>query len=202
MAEHKNNWDNRYDEERYFYGTEPNYFVARVLSETPPGRALFLAEGEGRNAVYAAGQGFDVVAVDDSFVGQRKALDLAEARGVTLDYRLADVIGGSWSAEEWDCIVLGFAHMPPEAMPEVWAACAAALRPGGVVILNSFAKSQMGRKTGGPPRLEWLHDVDVLRGQFPGLAVEAVETEVELFEGVGHRGLAMVIELVGRKPAG
>ncbi len=202
MAEHKNNWDNRYDEQRFFYGTEPNYFVERSLAGLAPGRALFLAEGEGRNAVYAAGRGHDVVAVDNSFVGQRKALELASARGVELEYRLEDLVGGSWTAESWDLIVLGFAHMPPEIMPAVHEACAVALKPGGVLILNSFAKSQFGRKSGGPPSLDWLHDLTELQGRFPGLAVEAIETEVELDESVGHRGLAMVIELVGRKPGG
>ncbi len=201
MARHSNNWDNRYDEERYFYGTAPNDFVARALTGVTPGRALFLAEGEGRNAVYAAGLGHDVVAVDNSFVGQRKAQELAGRRGVTLDYRLADVVGGAWADEAWDLIVLCFAHLPPEVMPGVHGACAAALKPGGRVVLNSFARSQFGRKSGGPPRLEWLHDVKELQEQFRGLVIEAVETEVELAESVGHQGLAMVIELVGCKSA-
>ena len=196
---HANNWDNRYDEERYFYGIEPNYFVARELPKLDLGRVLCLAEGEGRNAVYAAGLGHDVVAVDSSFVGRRKALELAAERGVTLEYRLGDVVGGLWSEETWDVIVLCFMHLPPEVAPEVHAACAAALRPGGTLILNSFSKAQFGRKSGGPPRLEWLHDLAEVRGQFPGLEVEAVEAEVELAEGVGHGGLAVVIELVGRK---
>ena len=87
MVEQKNNWDNRYDEQRYFYGTEPNYFVERSLAGLAPGRALFLAEGEGRNAVYAAGLGHEVVAVDNSFVGRRKALELATRRVVEEDLR-------------------------------------------------------------------------------------------------------------------
>jgi len=199
MRKHANNWDNRYDAERYFYGTEPNYFVARVLPGLPRGRALFLAEGEGRNAVFAAELGHDVVAVDNSFVGQRKALALAAARGVELEYRLADLVGGSWMRESWDLIVLGFAHLVPKVMPAVHLGCVAALRPGGVLVLNSFARSQFGRKTGGPPRLEWLHDLTELRQRFAALTLDAVETEVELSEGSGHGGLAMVIELVGRK---
>ncbi len=201
MTEHKNNWDNRYDEERFFYGTKPNYFVERSLAGMAPGRALLLAEGEGRNAVYAATLGHHVVAVDNSFVGKRKALALAAQRGVELEYRLEDLVGGTWADESWDLIVLGFAHLPPEIMPGVHEACAAALSPGGVLVLNSFAKAQFGRKSGGPPRLEWLHEVAELRDRFPGLELEVVETEVELDEGPGHRGLAMVIELVGRKPA-
>ena len=197
--QHANRWDSRYDEERYFYGTEPNHVVARELPSLPRGRLLCLAEGEGRNAVYAAGLGFDVVAVDNSFVGRRKALELANLVGVDIEYRLSDVVGSSRQDEKWDVIVLCFCHLPPEDMPVVHGACAAALRPGGTLILNSFSKAQFGRKSGGPPRLEWLHDVDALKMQFPGLDVVAEEKEVELAEGVGHVGAAMVIELVGRK---
>jgi hypothetical protein len=142
-----------------------------------------------------------VVAVDSSRVGRRKALGLATRTGVEIEYRLGDIVGGSWRDESWDVIVLGFANLPPEMMGQVHADCARALAPEGTLILNSFAKAQFGRKSGGPPRLEWLHDVEELRGQFPGLTVEAVETEVELDEAAGHRGLAMVVELVGRKPA-
>ncbi len=200
MAEHKNNWDNRYDDERYFYGTEANYFVAREVTGLAPGRALFLAEGEGRNAVFAAGLGHDVVAVDNSFVGRRKALALAETGALNLEYRLENVIGGNWADETWDLIVLCFVHLPPDVMPTFHAACAGALRPGGTLVLNSFAKSQFGRKSGGPPRLEWLHDPAELASRFPGLSLATVETEVELDESVGHHGLAMVIEMVGRRP--
>ncbi len=193
-----NKWDERYDHERFFYGEKPNYFVARKLVGLPPGRALFLAEGEGRNAVHAAGLGHQVVAVDSSAVGRRKALQLAAARGVELEYRLGDVIGGPWAKESWDLIVLCFCHLPPADMPVLHAACATALNPGGTLLLNSFSKKQFGRPSGGPPRREWLHDLDELQGQFPGLEVAATELEVELDEGPGHRGPAMVLELVGR----
>ena len=111
------------------------------------------------------------------------------------------VLTERWTDDAWDLIVLCFAHLPPEVMPGVHGACAAALKPGGRVVLNSFARSQFGRKSGGPPRLEWLHEIEELQGQFPGLVIEAVETEVELAESVGHQGLAMVIELVGCKSA-
>ncbi|MCB1184278.1 methyltransferase domain-containing protein [bacterium] len=200
-GKHANNWDNRYDQERYFYGTEPNHLVARVLPGLPRGRVLCLAEGEGRNAVYAATLGHQVVAVDESFVGRRKALELAEYSGVDLEYRLDDVIGGAWTDETWDVIVLCFAHLDPAYMPSVHAACAAALAPGGTLVLCSFSRAQFGRKSGGPPRLEWLHDATELERQFPGLTLEMEEKEVHLSEGTGHVGAAMVIEMVGRKPA-
>jgi len=197
--QHKNNWDIRYDEERFFYGKEPNYFVARKLSALEKGRGLFLAEGEGRNAVFAAGMGHEVVAVDNSFVGQRKALELAAARSVSIDYRLEDLTNGSWAKESWDFVVLCFAHMDPAIMPTVHCQVAECLPPNGRMIFLSFSKAQFGRTSGGPPRLDWLHDPAELKRQFPGLDLTVEEREVDLEESVGHNGLAMVIEITGSK---
>jgi len=195
----RNNWDIRYDEERFFYGKEPNYFVARQLPALDRGRGLFLAEGEGRNAVFAAGLGHEVVAVDNSFIGRRKALELAAARGVSIDYRLEDLTAGSWARESWDFVVLCFAHMDPAIMPTVHRQVAECLAPNGRLVLLSFSKTQFGRKSGGPPRLEWLHDPVELEGQFPGLDLKVEELEVDLNESEGHTGPAMVIEITGSK---
>ena len=195
----KHNWDIRYDEERFFYGMEPNYFVASQLPKLEKGRGLFLAEGEGRNAVFAAGLGHEVVAVDNSFVGRRKALELAASRGVSIDYRFEDLTNGSWSKERWDFVVLCFAHMDPAIMPTVHCQVAECIRPNGRMILLSFSKAQFGRTSGGPPRLEWLHDPKELVMQFPGLDLKVDEREVDLAESVGHTGQAMVIEITGSK---
>lgn len=195
----RNNWDERYDREGFFYGDEPNYFVARMLKGIAPGRSLFLAEGEGRNAVYAAGLGHEVTAVDSSRIGRDKALALATIRGVDIDYRLGDIVTDTWGEDSWDVIVLCFAHLPPDLMPTIHGRVAAGLRPGGTLILNSFSKAQFGRKSGGPPRLEWLHDLGELMQQFPGLELKGEEAEVELRESVGHHGPAMVIEMTGIK---
>lgn len=197
---HANNWDNRYDHERFFYGEEPNYFVAAHLPALPRGRGLFLAEGEGRNAVFAAGLGHDVVAVDNSAVGRRKALELATRQGVSLDYRCEEAGASSWDHETWDFVVLCFAHLDPTIMADVHRRVATSLRPGGRLILNSFAKAQLGRPSGGPPRLGWLHDLSELRDQFPGVRLDhAEECEVELHEAAGHRGPAVVNEIIGVK---
>lgn len=200
-----NRWDERYDHERFYYGEEPNAFLAQRLPVLPAGTALFLAEGEGRNAVFAAGLGHRVLAVDSSAVGRRKALELAARRGVTLEYRCADALTEDWAVDPWngkpwDLIVLCFAHMPPEDAAAFHMRVAAALAPGGALLLCSFSKAQLGRASGGPPQLEWLHDLETLRGQFPGLAWDmAVEREVTLSEGTGHRGEAMVIEMEGKR---
>ena len=192
-------WDVRYEEEGFFYGKEPNYFVARELPKLDKGRGLFLAEGEGRNAVFAAGLGHEVVAVDNSFFGRRKALGLAAATGVSIEYRGEDLTTGSWARESWDFVVLCFVHLDPAILPTVHRQVAECLAPNGRMIFQSFSKAQFGRTSGGPPHLDWLHDPAELKGQFPGLDLVVDEREVDLEESVGHNGLAMVIEITGSK---
>lgn len=196
-----NRWDERYASDDYFYGRTPNYFVSDQVGLLEPGRGLYLAEGEGRNAVFAAGLGHQVTAVDSSAIGRGKALSLAAERGVQIVYHVADVLDHPWWERSWDHIVLCFAHMDPAVMPEIHRRCAESLAPGGTLILQSFSKAQLGRTSGGPSDIELLHDLEVLKGQFPGLEVEhAVEREVVLGEADGHRGLAMVNEFVASRP--
>ena len=201
MTAEKNNWDRRYDQDEYYYGFRPNHLVEQEVRRLSAGRGLFLAEGEGRNAVFAAGLGHRVTALDNSWVGRDKALAMAAQRGVELDYRLADLVADDWAEEgAFDFVVLCFAHLPPEAMAEVHRRAVAALRPGGRLIHCSFSKAQFGRKSGGPPRLDWLHELDVLKQQYAGVELErAQELEVELDEADGHRGPAMIIEIAGHK---
>ena len=195
-----NRWDERYRDERYFYGKQANVFVAASLDDLPAGQGLFLAEGEGRNAVHAASLGHTVLAIDTSREGQRKARALAQELGVAIDYRIEDIVAGDWDQASYDFAVLCFVHLSPEDAAGVHARVAGCLRPGGRLILQSFAKAQFGRRSGGPPRLEWLHDLTPLRAQFPGVSWQlARECEVELAEAVGHRGLAAVIEMIGTK---
>lgn len=202
-ARQQNNWDRRYDQETYFYGFAPNHFVGEQLRRLPVGRGLFLAEGEGRNAVFAAGLGHRVTALDNSWVGQEKAQRLAAERGLELDYRLADLVADDWAGGDFDFVVLCFAHLPPEAMAQVHAGAVRSLRPGGRLIHCSFSKAQFGRTSGGPPRLDWLHDLEVLKQQYAGIVFDrAEELEVELNEAEGHRGLAMVIEMAGNRAPG
>jgi SAM-dependent methyltransferase len=197
----KNNWDRRYDQEEYFYGHNPNHFVEQELKQLPPGRGLFLAEGEGRNAVFAAGLGHQVKALDSSWVGRDKTLNLARSRGVEVEYRLVDLIDGHWLEEgAFDFVVVCFTHLQPEFMATVHGRAVASLRPGGRLIHCSFSRAQFGRKSGGPPRLDWLHEVETLKNQYAGVEIDrACELEYELDEAAGHRGLAMIIELSGNR---
>jgi SAM-dependent methyltransferase len=193
-----NRWDDKYAPDRYYYGTEPNELVRAAIAGLPPGRALFLAEGEGRNAVHAAGLGHEVVAVDSSAEGRRKALALAAERGVAVTYLLGDVATTAWDDAPYDLAVLCFYHEAPAERAGLHARTAAALRPGGRLVVVSFAKEQLGRGTGGPQDLALLQDLDEVRGEFPGVVWERAERlEVVQREGPGHDGAAAVNVLVG-----
>ena len=197
-------WDDRYSIAEYVYGTAPNRWLEAEAHRIPAGgRVLSLGEGEGRNAVWLAEQGHRVVAVDASPVGLEKALRLAEARGVELTTVVADV--ATWRPERasYDGVVLVFLHLPPRIRAAVHAAAAAALRPGGVVILEAFTPRQLAFSSGGPRQPEMLYEPAEIRAEFPGVAWEVLEeVEVELVEGTFHAGRAAVVRGVGRAQGG
>jgi SAM-dependent methyltransferase len=193
-------WDQRYAGAEYFYGRAPNVFLVEQLRGLPLGLGLFLAEGEGRNAVYAASLGHSVFAVDFSREGKRKALTFARERGVTIEYTLGDVTQFAWDNRTYDFTVLCFLHLSVAARQQVHQRVVKSLVPGGKLIVETFAKAQFGRKSGGPPRLDLLYSLSDLVDDFAGIRwQQATEEEVELLEGRGHSGLAVVNRLVGFK---
>ena len=195
-------WDARFQEPAYAYGTEPNEYFRQQLDQLAPGRLLLLAEGEGRNAVYAAVRGWQVTAVDFSQEGRAKALLLAASRGVQLDYQLADLTTLSWlQSGHYDAVALIYAHQPPAARRAVHAAAAASLAPGGHLILEGFSLRQLGLPSGGPRTPEMLYEPATLAADFVGLRLlENQELAVELREGHFHTGPAHVVRLLAVRP--
>jgi SAM-dependent methyltransferase len=196
-------WDERFAEPGYFYGTEPNDFVRSVADRIPAGgRVLCLAEGEGRNAVFLAGRGGQVTAVDASAPGLEKTRALAAARGVSVTTVHADL--ATWPIEPgtWDAVVAIFCHLPPEIRADVHRRAVAGLRGGGVFVLEAYTPEQLPRDTGGPRVEELLMRLDELRRELTGLDLEiAREVEREIHEGRGHTGLSSVVQVLGRKPS-
>jgi SAM-dependent methyltransferase len=191
-------WEHRYSDDAYKYGKEPNkYFQDSLDAILNPGRLLLLAEGEGRNAVYAAQKGWQVTAVDFSSKARDKAIQLASESGVTLDFQVCDV--RSFDIEQngpWDAIGLIYAHFNPGVRSIIHGQCLKALRPGGRLILEAFNRRQLNRRSGGPGSLEMLYSKQKLLNDFAGLDVlEADELTVFLNEGDGHSGLAEVVRL-------
>jgi 2-polyprenyl-3-methyl-5-hydroxy-6-metoxy-1,4-benzoquinol methylase len=194
-------WDERYSGEDYAYGTEPNDFLVSVAGELPRGRALCLAEGEGRNAVWLARQGLDVTAVDSSPVGLDKATRLAEKRGVTIQTVHADLAEYEIGSAEWDVIVSIFCHLPPPLRRAVHAGVVAGLKPGGMFVLEAYTPAQLEFRTGGPHTVELMMTLDALREELIGLEfVHARELERVIREGKYHGGTGAVVQLLGTKP--
>jgi len=193
-------WDERYAADGFAYGTTPSrWLVEQAGAIRMGGRALCLGEGEGRNAVWLAGRGFSVDAVDGSSVGLEKARRLAHERGVHIGTRVADLASYQPEPRAYDALVLVFVHLSPAIRASVHATGASALVPGGIVIVEAFTHRQLGRPSGGPRQADLLYDADLLRSDFPGVEWSVLEeAEVDLDEGPFHRGPAAVVRGVGR----
>jgi len=194
------NWDERYSEPGFDYGTAPNDFLVSIVDKIPHGKILSLAEGEGRNAVYLASQGYEVTGVDGSEVGLHKAEELAAERGVAITTIHADLSGFEIQPEQWDGIIACYCHLPSAIRIPLHRAAVKGLKPGGVFVLEAFSKEQLGYGTGGPQSPDMLMSLDDLQQELAGLEfVHAVRIEREVREGSGHTGLASVIQMLGIK---
>lgn len=195
------NWDERYSEADYVYGTEPNAFLASVGDRIPPGEVISLGAGEGRNEVYLAQRGYKVHAVDGSHVGLAKALALAAARGVEIQATVADLADYDPGESRWSAAILIFCHLPALLRRRVHQRVLDALRPGGVVVLEAYAPAQLSYGTGGPRDLETLYDLSTLEQDFAGLEwLHARELVRPVCEGRYHTGDGAVVQLLARKP--
>lgn len=197
----QNHWDERYARQEYIYGIEPNNFLKEKLRSIKPGRILFPAEGEGRNAVYAAKLGWEADAFDQSTEGQKKAVQLANQRGVLINYSIQSLNDWNPEANQYDCIALIFVHLPEALRKSVHQSAIKALKPGGILILEAFSIDQLNRTSGGPKVSELLFTDGQIKNDFNTCAeVEILETQVFLDEGPLHQGIADVIRLTCRKP--
>ncbi len=196
-------WDRMYDGDAYRFGVEPNAFLAaRAGAIRPGGAVLCIGDGEGRNGVWLARQGFRVTSLDQSAVAARKCAQLATRSGVEIESVIGRLPEHPLPEAGFDAIVLIFVHLRPELRRQVHAAALRALRRGGVVILEAFTPAQLGRPSGGPRFVEALQTASELAKDFAALEIrELAELETELDEGEGHCGPAAVVRLVAAKPA-
>lgn len=193
-------WDERYAEPELAYGDAPNDFL-RAQGSTLRGPVLCLAEGQGRNAVYLAKLGLEVTAVDQSAVGLACAEQLAARNGVSIRTAVADLGAFDLGEERWGAIISIFAHVPAHIRKAVHGKVAAALKPGGLFLLEAYRPEQLGLGTGGPQNIALMMTAAELRDELTGLDwLEGAEVEREIREGVYHNGLSRTIQLVARKP--
>lgn len=191
-------WDERYAMEGWAFGTEPNDFLRHEAHRIPSGRVLCLGEGEGRNAVFLAENGFEVVGVDRSQVGMDKAQALAQDRGVFIETVVSSVEDFELTEGEWQGIISIFFHLPPELRKKVHRSVVQGLAPGGILILEAYTPRQLELGTGGPPHLDRLMSLPMLQEELEGLELlVAQETEREVHEGRMHTGHGAVVQVVG-----
>lgn len=196
-------WDKRYDQKEYVYGTEPNDFLVNMAHHLPPGRVLCLAEGEGRNAVFLAGLGYDITCVDSSEVGLTKARQLARTKQVELNIEVADLAHYTLTKHAYNGIVSIFAHLPPMLRVKVHRQVVNALLPGGILLLEAYTPDQLNYGTGGPPRAEMMMQLSHLRKELHGLHfLHARELVREIKEGSLNNGNGSVVQIVAKKPGG
>ncbi|MEO6301321.1 MAG: class I SAM-dependent methyltransferase [Paracoccaceae bacterium] len=195
-------WNERFSGIDYLFGTEPADFVAREALRLPKcQRILSVADGEGRNSVFLAGNGHWVTAMDGSDVGVAKARRLAAERGVLVDTHVADIATWDWHATPYDVVLGVFIQFAgPRLRADIFRGMQAALKPGGLLLLHGYTPEQLAHNTGGPRAVENLYSVDLLVDVFAEMEILKLEVyEAELSEGVGHSGPSALIDLVARK---
>jgi len=198
-------WNERYSKEEFAYGKQPNNYLKEQLEQLDTGKILFPAEGEGRNAVFAASLGWTVSAFDISTEGKKKAMLLAAANKVTIDYRVGELPTLDYKNEEFDAIALIYAHFPAAIKSEYHKMLDRFLRKGGILIFEAFSKKHIdylarNEKIGGPKDSGMLFSTDEIKSDFANYEIiELAEKEIELNEGLFHNGTGSVIRFVGRK---
>ena len=193
-------WDQRYRETSFAYGKEPNRYFADTLVKYKPKKLLLPAEGEGRNAVFAAQMGWKVDAFDFSPVARAHAIELAHAHGVSVNYFLADFNYLALPEKTYHFIALIYTHMPSEIRRSVYRTIVKSLRPGGVLLAELFSEKQLEKASGGPKNIDYLVTPEILADDFTGLKISCnQEMNIELNEGPFHQGEAHVVRFLAKK---
>lgn len=202
----KEMWNERYGKPEYAYGEEPNEFFRQNLNRFKEGgKILFPADGEGRNSVFAGENGFETYAFDISEEGKKKAVDLAEKRGVTINYEVGDFMEMEYQRESFDGVVLIYTHFPPPMLLSYHKKIVELLKPEGLVLLEGFSTNNLpyrekNPQIGGPMDEQLLFTTDKIEKSFEGLTTLLLEEkEVELNEGLYHVGKGRVVRYIGKK---
>jgi len=184
-------WNQRYKDEIYFYGLEPNPQFKQFIDQTKPGKILLPAEGEGRNAVYAASKGWNVTALDYSNEAQQNALLLAKKHKVNIHYHIEDINTYQPTQNTYDCIACVFLHLPSIQLKHIYKHLLSALKPDGTLFIIGFNKAQLKLSSGGPKNEDWLFSTELFNSIFqPYNIIKNENIETHLSEGKGHKGPA------------
>lgn len=193
-------WDQRYADKDYVYGTEPNDFLREHAAKLN-GPVLSLAEGEGRNAVFLAGLGLEVLGVDSSAVGLQKAQALAKSKQLSIDTEVVDLADFTPETNHYGCVISISAHLPSQIRNRLYPLIEQSLKPGGLLILEAYAEEQLERDTGGPKDIDMLMSLEKIQCEFPTLTPVVLQAVTRnIVEGKFHTGEACVVQFIGQKP--
>ena len=195
-------WNARFAREDYLFGEEPNAFVCAQAHWLPRGGSvLCVADGEGRNSVWLAEQGFHVTAFDFASNAVAKARRLAQRRKVSVSHELGDAYTWPWSSKRYDALVAVFIQfLPPVERDKVFARMQSAVAPGGLFLVEGYRPEQVAYRTGGPPRREHMYTREWLEATFAGWDILVLEAyDAVLREGQAHNGMSALVDLVARK---
>jgi SAM-dependent methyltransferase len=193
-------WDERYGAEEYAYGTQPNQFLEENVNHIPKGKVLSLAEGEGRNAIFLAKQGYAVTAVDASIVGLNKAGKLAEENGVVVEFIHADLADYDLGENKWDGIVSIFCPLPSSLRKQLYKKVEAGLKRNGVFLLEAYTPDQLKHGTGGGNSADVMQSKESLILELASLKFRhLIELERDVIEGSYHTGIGAVVQAIASK---
>ena len=195
-------WDGRYGVDEYVYGKEPNLFLKQNVNAIPKGNVLCVADGEGRNGVWLAKQGYSVTSIDYSRNAIEKISSLAKGNNVSIKTICADLLNYDFGNNKYDGIISIFSHFKIYDTNELHHKYFSTLKPNGVFLMEVFAKEQLPLKTGGPKDISLLYDTQEIQDSFPIGKIELLKKDVVyLHEGDMHDGKAVVVRAIIRKPS-
>jgi len=193
-------WDQRYNSQSYLFGTEPSDFISENLGLLRPKEALCLGEGEGRNAVFLARQGFSVTAVDASAIGLKKCQQLAHKNNVSLTTMHCDIAEYQFKKNRWDTITSVFLHLPRNLRASMHRRLYEALRAEGTYVLIGYTPRQHLFNTGGPSDPELLFQIKEIIAELDRFELlKVVQTDLNLQEGKAHNGMSSVLQIIAQK---
>ena len=196
-------WNERFDKEEFIFGKEPNeYLVEQTKRYLKPGqKVLCIADGEGRNGVWLAKQGMQVVGFDASDIALAKAKQFAKENQVEVEYTFSDTDSFAWQSNTYDAVIAIFIQFADPAMRErIFQKAHETLKQGGIFILQGYTPKQLEYKTGGPSLIEHLYTEELIRDLAKEFQIlELVSYEKELSEGARHTGMSALLGLVAKR---
>lgn len=194
----REHWNRRYGEAGLLWSATPSRFVVAEVGDLPPGRALDLACGEGRHAIWLAERGWQVTGVDFADVALARAARLAAARAVEVDLVHADLLGWEPPARAFELVLVLYLQLPAHERRRVLAGAAEALAPGGTLLVVGHHLANLTEGHGGPSDAAVLCTEDDVAAELPGLAVERAERVLRPVEGAPRAAVDLLVR--ARRP--